>query len=95
MTLCSHFSSINSPTVRCIAIDLSLLGATVLVCDADARAGAQVSAFAYELLNPLVHLGYVTKSMVTRACANISVVSDLAQCADVDVVIEAVRPQRS
>lgn len=51
----------------------------------------QLSSFAYELLNPLLYLGYATKSMITRACANIRIVSDISECADVALVIEAVR----
>lgn len=51
----------------------------------------QLSSYAYELLHPLLYLGYVTKSMLTQACGNITVVSDVAQCADAAIVIEAVR----
>lgn len=51
----------------------------------------QLSSYAYELLHPLLYLGYVTKSMLTQACGNITVVSDVAQCADAVIVIEAVR----
>jgi 3-hydroxyacyl-CoA dehydrogenase len=97
---------------KCIALDLSLLGVHVLVCDTNPQtedavrnftynrfqakssvltALNQLSSFAYELLHPLLYLGYVTKSMVTQACGNISVVSDVAQCADAALVIEAVR----
>uniref|UniRef100_K3W635 3-hydroxyacyl-CoA dehydrogenase NAD binding domain-containing protein n=1 Tax=Globisporangium ultimum (strain ATCC 200006 / CBS 805.95 / DAOM BR144) TaxID=431595 RepID=K3W635_GLOUD len=75
---------------KCIAIDLSLLGVQVVVCDNNPQCAAALSSFAYELLNPLLYLGYVTKSMVTQACSNIKVVSDIKQCADVSLVIEAI-----
>jgi hypothetical protein len=68
-----------------------LAAAAVAIWLTDRGCRAQISAFAYELLNPLVHLGYVTKSMVTQACSGLSVVADLAQCANADMVIEAVR----
>ncbi|OWZ15688.1 3-hydroxybutyryl-CoA dehydrogenase [Phytophthora megakarya] len=76
---------------KCIAIDLSLLGVQVLVCDTNPQTADVLSSYAYELLHPLLYLGYVTKSMVTQACSNITVVTDVAQCADAAIVIEAVR----
>ncbi|RLN51643.1 hypothetical protein BBJ29_009746 [Phytophthora kernoviae] len=75
---------------KCIAIDLSLLGVQVLVCDTNPQTGDALSSHAYELLHPLLYLGYVTKSMVTQACGNITVVTDMAQCADAAIVIEAI-----
>ncbi|KAG7380962.1 hypothetical protein PHYBOEH_011232 [Phytophthora boehmeriae] len=75
---------------KCIAIDLSLLGVQVLVCDTNPHVGDMLSSYAYELLHPLLYLGYVTKSMVTQACGNITVVTDVSQCADAAIVIEAI-----
>ncbi|KAL4168207.1 hypothetical protein KRP22_011609 [Phytophthora ramorum] len=75
---------------KCIAIDLSLLGVQVLVCDTNPQTGDALSSYAYELLHPLLYLGYVTKSMLTQACSSITVVSDVAQCADAAIVIEAI-----
>lgn len=75
---------------KCIAIDLSLLGVTTVVCDTNPQTADALSSFAYELLHPLLYLGYVTKSMVTQACGNVTVVTDIAQCADASVVIEAI-----
>ncbi|POM61844.1 3-hydroxybutyryl-CoA dehydrogenase [Phytophthora palmivora] len=75
---------------KCIAIDLSLLGVQVLVCDTNPQTADVLSSYAYELLHPLLYLGYVTKSMVTQACSNITVVTDVTQCADAAIVIEAV-----
>ncbi|KAF4128903.1 3-hydroxyacyl-CoA dehydrogenase NAD binding domain [Phytophthora infestans] len=75
---------------KCIAIDLSLLGVQVVVCDTNPQIGDALSSYAYELLHPLLYLGYVTKSMVTQACGNITVVTDVAQCADAAIVIEAI-----
>ncbi|KAF1781563.1 NAD(P)-binding domain [Phytophthora cactorum] len=75
---------------RCIAIDLSLLGVQVVVCDTNPQTGDALSSYAYELLHPLLYLGYVTKSMVTQACGNITVVTDVAQCADAAIIIEAI-----
>ncbi|KAE8988544.1 hypothetical protein PR002_g21736 [Phytophthora rubi] len=75
---------------KCIAIDLSLLGVHVVVCDTNQQTGDALSSYAYELLHPLLYLGYVTKSMLTQACGNITVVSDVAQCADAAIVIEAI-----
>ncbi|TDH74400.1 hypothetical protein CCR75_005201 [Bremia lactucae] len=75
---------------KCIAIDLSLLGAQVVVCDLNPQTTEVLSSYAYELLRPLMYLGYVTKSMLTQACGNITIVSDLAKCADAAIIIEAI-----
>ncbi|KAL3664946.1 hypothetical protein V7S43_010122 [Phytophthora oleae] len=75
---------------KCIAIDLSLLGVQVVVCDTNPQTGDELSSYAYELLHPLLYLGYVTKSMLTQACGNITVVTDVAQCTDAALVIEAI-----
>ncbi|KAG7384362.1 hypothetical protein PHYPSEUDO_002769 [Phytophthora pseudosyringae] len=75
---------------KCIAIDLSLLGVHVVVFDTNPQTNDALSSYAYELLHPLLYLGYVTKSMVTQACGNITVVTDVAQCADAAIVIEAI-----
>jgi hypothetical protein len=38
----------------------------------------------------MLHLGYVTKSMITRACSGIRYVRELRECASAAIVIEAV-----
>ncbi|GLE02914.1 hypothetical protein PINS_up011778 [Pythium insidiosum] len=75
---------------RCIALDLSLLGVHVLLFDSNPQAAASLSTFAYELLNPMLHLGYVTKSMLTRACSHVRFVSQLSECATASLVIDAI-----
>ncbi|CEG37759.1 3-hydroxybutyryl-dehydrogenase [Plasmopara halstedii] len=75
---------------KCIAIDLSLLGVQVVVCDINPQTANALSSFVYEMLHPLLHLGYVTKSMVTQACSHITVVTDVAHCSNADIVIEAI-----
>lgn len=79
------------------ALDRSLLTRSLssLYLSTAHTAHTQLSSFAYELLNPLLYLGYVTKSMVTQACSNIKIVSDLRQCTDVALVIEAVCIERA
>ncbi|TMW68188.1 hypothetical protein Poli38472_007860 [Pythium oligandrum] len=75
---------------RCIALDLSMLGVNVLLYDKNPQVASALSAFAYEQLNPMLHLGYVTKSMLTRACHHVRVVSDLHECANASLIIEAI-----
>ncbi|CAH0482863.1 unnamed protein product [Peronospora belbahrii] len=75
---------------KCIAIDLSLLGVQVFVCDTNPQISDTLSSYAHELLQPLLYLGYVTKGMVTQACKNITVVSNVAECADAAIIIEAI-----
>ncbi|KAJ0406984.1 hypothetical protein P43SY_005217 [Pythium insidiosum] len=75
---------------RCIALDLSLLGVQVLLFDSNPQAAASLATAAYELLNPMLHLGYVSKSMLTRACSNVRFVSQLSACASASLVIDAI-----
>lgn len=75
---------------KCIAIDLSLLGVQVVVCDTNPQTADALSSYVYDLLHPLLYLGYVTTSMVTQACSNITVVNDIAKCCSAAVVIEAI-----